>query len=221
MRSIAVLLALSVLLIATGCNTISLSPERRSSISTVRVVPPTVGETSYSGRLPREYDVDTGNALLRIPFTMPLGLAYELIKYPKTKKKKSRQLRTIFREAKVDVPALVMAEFLDQLRATEIFPNVVDDGEADAILKLEVSYGVEGSFMGREEWKPWLAVTGTLQDRNGRCLWRRTVSVNAGNAGLRELPFPDPFDSSILLRRDFRNAAKPAVEGLLRHLVGL
>jgi hypothetical protein len=216
---IGLLLALGCL---TGCSSIRLSEADRASIDSVKFRTEE-GRVSYSGTLPSEYEPDTGSGLLSNPYTAPIGLVYEIFRYPAVVKKRSHTLKRIFAHKKIDVPEIVGATFRDKLEEEDLLPLVESDdpeSDTDAELVLTTGYGVKEVSMLQDAWAPWLEVTAVLTDNTGKELWRRTTFLDGNHPVMRELPFPDPFSDRKLLRRLFRVAAKAASEELLEHLSG-
>ena len=203
-----------------GCSTVALSDEARAKIDNIRVVA-REGLVSYSGMLPPQYEVDNGNGLMKLPWTMPLGVAYELVTYGKTRERKTHRLKEIFKTRKVDVVGQVQEEFIQNLRDSELFTIVDEEARADANLTLTVHYGVHGATLFDESWRPWIKVEGIITDMNAKTLWKKIVELDAHHGELKEFPFPDPFQSPSNLRTNYRRGAKIIVRELLNHLAGV
>ena len=218
--SLAALLAATSIL-GSGCATVTLDTQARLSIATVRIEPISEDDVTIGGELPLQYDIGP-NAWYGSIYTAPIGIVYDIFHHRDNQAKRGKILQRIFAESDIDVPVMVHAQFLSQLADSEIFGSVTaaENEPADANLRIAVGYGVHSIGMADEMWMPWVEVTGTLTDRAGQVIWRRSVEVNARNGDLRELPFPNPFQDPPQVRRNFRSGARLAVARLIAHMKG-
>ena len=219
--SLAALLAATAILLGSGCTTVALDPQARLSIASVRIEPISEDDVEIGGELPLQYDIGP-NAWYGSIYTAPIGIVYDLFHHRENQAKRGKHLQRLFAERDIDVPAMVHAQFLSQLAESEVFRSVTaaENEPADAHLRIAVGYGVKSIAIADEIWMPWVEVTGTLTDRAGQIIWRRSEGVDARNGDLRELPFPNPFQDPPQVRRAFGSGARLAVARLIAHMKG-
>lgn len=217
------LMALSLLSLAAittaGCQNLRPSADDFARLESVHLLPVIEKEVTYSGKLPSEYESDQGNGLLGNPYTAPIGFFVELFSYGKTQKRRQQRLRQIFSAAKLDVPATLHASFSRAFNEDDALPELADEkSETSALIELETSYGLIGASFTGETYSPWVTVTGVMRDAKGNEIWRHEARAEVGDGNVRELPFPDPFLDSKLVRRQYRAAVKAVTRALLDHL---
>ncbi len=206
-------LAVASLALLAGCSHTAISREDRAALVEVEIVPE-VGEVSYSGRLPSPYEADQGNALLTHPLTAIFGVIVEAFRYSSVQEKRSETLKHILATRGIDVPEIVHRRMSKELAASSITP-LAKTAEKDApVLTLTVGWGLDSvTFLG-EGWTPWLEIDGELVDAKGDRLWRKKTRSTANV----ELPFPDPFADSELIRRLYERVCRTQVAEMMRDL---
>jgi hypothetical protein len=204
-----------VLVLASGCSNIRLSEDARHSIRHVSVDPQILETVDASSELPVR--VESKGLPFYTPWLIaPLGIAIDLIFWKENEERRSLAFLHRLKNAEIDVAGIVRGEFQKTLAKSRVFP--IRQKEADAEFRLAVEHALKSSWALHGSWKPSMAITGSLVDREGNVLWRYSADIGSGDAIIPQIDHP--FQKPERTRSCYRIAARLVTKALLEHLEG-
>ena len=119
------LVAFAALLGLTGCSsTQALDPEVRLTLHSVQLNPAAEGEVVVDGDLPGPYDIGPSNGFYGTPYTVPIGVLYDLWHWGEHDAKKARAFKKILADREVDILGAVQAVAEETLQRRGYFQEL-------------------------------------------------------------------------------------------------